>query len=84
MLGGVAAGLHQLQLHLQRGVAQQTGKLGLGLYLGGHKVQHKYLQGADILCHGPGLGHYEDILVGEHLGGGKLIGYLDRHGYVLR
>ena len=39
----VRFGVDQLQFHLQRGVAEQTRKLGLGLDLFGHQIQQKDL-----------------------------------------
>ena len=79
ILGLVAADLHQLQFHLQRRVAQQTGKLCLGNDLGGHQVQQRDAQRTNLLRPGPGLGHDEDIFVFQDLPGREGIGYLNGH-----
>ena len=83
LLGGVlrlmGGGLHQLQLHLQGGVAQKAGKLGLGGDLRGHEVQHQDLQRTDVLGHGAGFGHDEDVFIRQGLRRGEFIRNSDRH-----
>ena len=75
----IGAGLHELQLHLQGRVAQQTGELGLRRNLGGHEIQQQNLQRADILRHGPVFGHDKDVFVFQYIGCGEQIRYFDRH-----
>lgn len=45
MAGGVAGGVQQRQLHLQRAVGQQAGQLRLGLILVGIKFRIKMRSG---------------------------------------
>ena len=54
------------------GVAQKAEQLGLRLDLGGHQVEDGDFQGADILSHGPLVGHDEDIFGLQHLNGGQV------------
>ena len=63
ILGLVRAGVHQLQIHLQGCIAQQTAELGFRCNLGGHQIQQYDLQRTDILCNSPILGHHKDILL---------------------
>ena len=74
---------NQLQLDLKRGVAQNPGQLRLCVRLGGHQVQQEDLQGPDILGHGAGLGHNEDIFAGQRTGGRQLIWNFDRQSWFL-
>ena len=61
MGGRVAGSLQQGHVHLQRGVGQQPGDLGLGGDLGGHQVQDQDLQRADVLCQCPLPVHDKDV-----------------------
>ena len=81
VLGHMAPGGDELQLHLEGGIAQQAAQLGLGGDLGGHQVQKQDLQGPDVLGHGPVLGHDEDILLREGPHGGELVGDSDGHSF---
>ena len=82
--GGVLAdvrGHHQqIHLHLQGGIAQQAGQLGLGGDLGGHEVEQQDLQRTDILGDGAVRRHDEDVLASQLRGGGQVVGNLDGHG----
>ena len=84
LLGGVAGfmggGLEQLQLHLQGGVADEAGDLGLRLDLLGHEVEHEDMQGTDILGDGASLGHHEDVFLEQRIGCGEKIGNFNGHG----
>ena len=88
LLGGifglVGAGMHQLQMYLQGGVAQQSGKLGFRCNLGGHQVQQNDLQGTDILGNRPVLGHYKNILLLQDIHCRKIVGNLNRQSFVLQ
>ena len=83
-LGGVAgnmgARVHQFDLYLQRGIAQQAGKLCFRVDLCGHQVQDEQLQRADILRDGTRFGHHEDVFFRERPDGGQLVWNLDGHG----
>ena len=62
-----AFGMDQLQLHLQGGIAQKAGKLGLGFDLFRHQVQKQDAQRTDILCQRTCFCHDEDVFIGQHL-----------------
>ena len=74
---------HELQVNLQRGIAEHTAKLGLRYDFGGHQIQKNNLQGSDVLGFCTGLLHNENIFVLQYSRGGKIIGYLNGHGCVL-
>ena len=76
-------GVQQLHLDLQRGVGQLAHDLRLGLDLLRHEVEQQHAQRADVLMHGSMLGHDEDVLAFQLLGGGQLVGDPDWHGSVL-
>lgn len=63
VFGFVAVRVDQLQLHLQRRVAEQPRQLRLCGDFGGHEIQNENLQRADVLRDGPRLVHDENILV---------------------
>ena len=79
ILGLVGGHLHELQMHLQRGVAQESGELGLRNDLGGHQIQHHDLKRSDLLGFCPGLVHDEDIFFFQGLRGREVIGDLNGH-----
>lgn len=66
----VAHRAQQLDLDLQRGVGQLSHNLRLGGDLCGHEVQDEHAQGANVLMQRAVLGHDEDVLALERLGGG--------------
>ena len=61
VLGLMALGVHERQVHLKGRVAEKAGKLGLGHDLGGHEVEQEYAQGADVLREGARFCDNEDI-----------------------
>ena len=75
--------MHQLQMNLQRGIAQQAGELGLRGDLRGHQVQQHNFQRPDILLHGPMLGHDKYILLVQRTGGRQVVGNLNGQGISL-
>ena len=79
ILGPMAGYHHQLQMHLQGGVAQNPAQLGLGDDFCRHQVQQHNFQRADMLCFCPGSVHNENILVFQGLRRREIIGYLNRH-----
>ena len=79
ILGPMAGHHHQLQMHLQGGVAQNSAQLGLGDDFCGHQVQQHNFQRADMLGLGPGLLHDENILVFQGLRRREIVGYLNWH-----
>ena len=80
VLGGVAPGLKELDIDLERRIRQLAQQLGLGDDLGGHQVEDEQVQGADVLMQGAALRHDEDILALQHAGGGERVGNSDGHG----
>ena len=58
----MGARVQKLQMHLQRRVAEQSGKLCLGFDLGRHQIEDQNLQRTNILCCGTVFRHNEDIL----------------------
>ena len=81
VLGHVALGADELQLHLEGRVGQQAAELGLRGDLGGHQVQQQDPQGPDVLGGGPGLRHDEDVFLLQGPGGGQLVGDSNGHGF---
>ena len=75
----MAGRLQQGHVHLQRGICQQTGDLGLGGDLGGHQVQDQDLQRADVLGKGALTMHDEDIFVVEGIVSRQGLGDDQRH-----
>ena len=71
--------LQQGHVHLQRGICQQTGDLGLSGDLGGHQVQDQDLQRADVLGKSALTMHDEDILVVEGIVSRQGLGDDQRH-----
>ena len=59
----MAGRLQQGHVHLQRGICQQTGDLGLGGDLGGHQVQDQDLQRPNMLGEGALAVHDKDVLL---------------------
>ena len=70
MGGRVAGGLQQGHVHLQRGVGQQPGDLGLGGDLGGHQVQDQNFQRTDMLRQRPLPVHDKDVFFIQGVKGG--------------
>ena len=79
----MAGRLQQGHVHLQGGICQQTGDLGLGGDLGGHQVQDQDLQWADVLGKGALTMHDEDIFVVEGIVSRQGLGDDQRHSVVL-
>ena len=79
IFGYISTGLHQLQPHLQRGVAQKAAQLGLGDDLGGHQVQHHDLQRTNVLGAGSALFHHEYIFLLQRFCRRQVIGNLNGH-----
>ena len=77
--GLVAADLKQLDVALNRGVAQQPEQLGLGFDLLGHQVEDRQPQRPDILGVRPFLVHDKDIFFLQHPCGGEGIRNIDWH-----
>ena len=75
----VARGADKLDLDLKRRVAQKAGKLGLGRDLRRHQVQNQYFQRSDILSERTGLGHHEDVFLGEGFCRRESVRYFYRH-----
>ena len=83
-MGGCVAGrLHQGHVHLNGGIGQQAGNLGLGGDLGGHQVEDEDLQRADVLGKGALTVHDEDVFVVEGIVSGQGLGDDQRHSVVL-
>ena len=57
----VGSGLHELDIHLKRGVAYKTQELGFGFDFFWHEVQNEYFKRADVLCYGALFGHNKDF-----------------------
>ncbi len=72
----MAGRLQQGHVHLQRGVGQQPGDLGLGGDLGGHQVQDQDLQRADMLGQRPLPVHDKDIFLVQGIVGGQVLGMI--------
>ena len=86
LLGGVlglVAYLKQLHVDLNGGVAQKPCKLGLRYDLGGHEVEDEDAQRTYVLGGCALRIHYEYVLVLQRLGRGQILGYSDRHCYLL-
>ena len=79
----VAGRLHQGHVHLNGGIGQQAGDLGLGGDLGRHQVEDEDLQRADVLGKGALTVHDEDIFVVEGVVSGQGLGDDQRHSVVL-
>ena len=79
ILGSVAGHHHQLQMHLQGGVAQNPAQLGLCDDFCGHQVQQHDFQRPDMLGLGPGLLHDENVLFFQGLRRREIVGYLNWH-----
>ena len=79
VLGDVALRRNQLQLNLEGGVSQQTGKLNLRLDFLGHQVYQQNLQRADILRNSPPLGHDENVFPVENIHRRQVIRDFNRH-----
>ena len=80
VFGDVALHHQQLQLDLQRRVAQQARQLRLRRDLGGHEVEQQQTQRADLLRVGARLMHDEDVLALQHFPRRQVVGNLDGHG----
>ena len=80
VLGIVRGRLQQAYLYLQGRVRQLAHDLSLGDYLRGHEVEQQHLQRTDVLMHGAVLGHDEDVLALQDVGGGQCVGNFDGHG----
>ena len=63
MLGNSAADGDKLHVDLQRGIAEQTRKLRFGSDFGGHKIQNKNAQRADILSCRALVVHNKNIFI---------------------
>ena len=79
ILGAVGGDHHQLQMHLQRRVAQQTAELGLRDDLRGHEIQQHDLQRADVLGLCPGLSHDENVFLLQNARCRQVVGNLNGH-----
>ena len=75
----VRARLHEVDLHLQRGLRDQAQQLRLGLDLLGHEVEDHHLERAHALTLSLGLFEREDALGVEDRARGQTTGNLDRH-----
>ena len=71
VFGFVAVRVDELQLHLQRRVAEQPRQLRLCGDFGGHEIQNENLQRADVLRDGPRLVHDKNILVRQRFFAGR-------------
>ena len=78
--GLVRGGLHEVDLHLQRGLGDQAEQLGLRLDLLGHEVEDHQLERADTLTFRLGFLQREDAFRIEYGSGRQAAGDLDRHG----
>ena len=58
----VGAGLQKFQFHLQRCISKESCQLCLCIYFSRHQIENQNLQRSDVLCHGAGIGHDEDVL----------------------
>ena len=63
ILGNVGRYMHQFNIHLQGGIAEQPQNLGFGFDFLGHDVENQDLQRTDVLLLRPVMGHHENILV---------------------
>ena len=61
----VARGADEVDVHLQRGVAQQPHELGLGDLFGGHEVDYGDFQRTDVLRAGARGIHDEDLFAAQ-------------------
>jgi hypothetical protein len=75
----MSGGLKQFKLYLERRVSDKAGYLCFRNYLLRHQIEHKYVQGANILRNGAGFCHYEDVFVKQSLCCRKEIRYFYRH-----
>ena len=73
-------GGNQFKIYLKRRIAQNSRKLGLRIDFYGHEIQKQDLQRTDILRHGTGFRHEEDVFFFQRFCGGKLVWDFDRHG----
>ena len=78
--GLMAGNLHQLDIHLEGGVAQQPQQLGFCLDFFWHQVQDSNPQRTDVLPGGPVLPHNKDVLLLQHRYRRQGVGYPDGHG----
>src|SRR5690606_30095082 len=74
VLGGVRREAKKLNLHLQRGVGEQSDQICLGGDLEWHQDQQQYFQGADILCGCTKIIHYKDVLYFQYLDRRQFVG----------
>ena len=74
----------QLQLHLNRRVAQQARQLRFGGDFGGHQVQQEDFQRANILRFRARIGHDEYVFAPQRAGGGQVVRNADWHDDVPR
>ena len=71
--------MHQLQMNLEGGIAQEPAELGLGGDFGGHQVEEQYFQGPDILGNGPVLGHDKYVFLLQNSGCRQIVGNANWH-----
>ena len=79
VLGHMGRHLQQLDIHLQRRVAEQSEQLGLGDDLGGHKVDDHDPERPDILSGRAVFGHDKDVLALENLCRRQIVRHFNRH-----
>jgi len=76
----ITGGVEEINIDLERGVAQEPQQLGFGDDFGGHQVEEEDSQGADVLAVRAVITHDKDALLFENLCCRQVIGDLDRHG----
>lgn len=79
VFGLVGGGVHQRQIHLQRGIAKESAQLRFRDDFCGHQIQKNNFQGPNMLGSGPILIHNENIFLLQYIGCGQVIGYPNRH-----
>ena len=79
ILAFVAAHVQKVHFHLQRRVSEQAQKLGLGSFLGGHKIDDRHAQGPYILARRAFVGHHEYVFQPQRRHGGQFVWNFYRH-----
>ena len=57
----------KLKLYLKWSITDKSCYLRFGNYLLRHEIEHKQMQGANILRDSAGFGHHKDIFIQQHL-----------------
>ena len=79
IFGAVGGDHHQLQMHLQGRIAEQTAELGLRDDFRWHEIQQHDFQRADVLGLCPGLSHNENVFLLQNARCRQVVGNLNGH-----